>query len=995
MPSLFGTLIISRRGFPDHVEPLNKASVSIGNALDNDIVLVGPGIGAHHALVHYDQQGVRVTNFSAIPSLYTNGVERTFPPGETVPLPQNATITIGPIQLSVRLTPAALDQKPPQAVNVAPLEAQLIGERFVVEPGTPLLVSARVTNLTALTAMVWANVTGLPDGWNVLPPEPLGLDSVTSQSGRNSGTITARIEPPRVATTAAEEYTFKLKISSDVSAGAPDLELMGTLIVLPFVDFVARLRPERLQARRRGRFHLLVENRSNWDLPLILNLENDEEALRWDLVDRRARPARRERRVSTGELAAPRGERVQWEILTRPRRRPFFGRARTYSFTAGITPDLTVSAIQASGVHEAGLRSLLDLARSQSPAAAPHELKGELTHRPLPRWVPLAALALITLLLLLRFPQIPQSIAHRLERRPITTLQPGPITLALAGKVTPAVARSLSFAYDGRIISTLVGCDSAGEPCPVQGGTLVAALDSAEADEALAAARRDQELALAAGQQAATQQDRDEAEALQKLRAAEAALGRLISGGKDDVFAAADAEQLAAERELQRATDQAAAAELESQSAAEAARRALDEAERQYAVAHEQAEWVRKNQTHPTESIPDPVDIEARPIPRPITPLEAQQFYEKESTAERARQNKEREYILAVEGAKRAQTESRSVRGSAQEQLAQIKARRDRLYEECRTFRRIGERDVGLEGGELLERLSGCSDERLRDALSDVLSAGHEYETVRSQGEGGATASSAAVADAQAEVRRAAARVEATELRAPGAGTVILHKPEDSQVSAGEAVATFVPVDSMVELEATVTPEQAGLLRKGMPVAFAVGDEPIASCSEPGTRCYTGRVSALPRANAVAAAPSEQVARFTLFNPRLVPELPLERPVQILAPVDVPQNAVWLPAGWVDERSSTPRVIVRRGGLDYNVPVVVIARSGDQVQIRPLAATEARRPPAGEDPRREAVGSWLNLNPVALGRSLFRRLAPLVGANEPVPLEAGAVIVAP
>lgn len=995
MPSLFGTLIISRHGFPDHVEPLNKTTLSIGHALDNDIVLVGPGIGAHHALVHYDKQGVRVTNFSDRPSLYTNGVERTFPPGETVPLSQNAKVTIGPLELSVRLTPAALNLEPPQAKVEAPLEAQLISERFVVEPGTSLLVTAHVTNLTPVTAIVWANVVGLPDGWNVVPSEPLGLDSVTSQSGRNSGTITVRIEPPRVATTVAQEYTFNLKLSSDVSVGAPDLELPAKLTVLPYVDFVAKLRPERLQARRRGRFHLLVENRSNWDLPLILNLENDEEALRWDLVDRRARPTRRERKVNTAPLAAPRGERVEWEILTRPRRRPFFGRARTYGFSADLAPDLTVSAIQSSHTHEAGLSALLDLARSQSPAVAPRELTGELTYRPLPWWAPLAFLALITLLLLLRFPQIPQSIAHRLERRPTTTLQPGPITLALVGEVTPATSSSLSFARSGRVNSTLLGCNVGEEPCPVQEGTLVAALESTEVDEALAAARRDQEQAVAAGQQAETQQDRDEAEALQKLRAAETALGRLISGGQDDVFAAADAEQLAAEREAQEAIDKAAAAELESQSAAEAARRALDEAERQYAVARDQAAWVREKGTHPTETTPDPTNPLVPPLHRLLTPLEAQQFYEKEATAERARQDKEREYVLAVEAAKRAQTEARSVRGSAEEQLAKIKARRDRLYAECRTFRRIGERDVGLEGGELLERLTGCSDERLSEALSAVLTAGHEYETVAGRSQSSAAASSAAVADAEAEVRLAAAQIAGTELRAPGAGTVILHKPDDSQVNAGEAVATFVPADSLVELEAALAPEQTGLLRVGMPVAFGVDDGTPPDCASTAPDCFLGQIRLLgPKPRNSSSTPN-QVVRISIINQRRISQLPLHGQVRILAPASMPPNAVWLPAGWVNERLSTPRVIIRRNGLDYTVPVVVVARNGDQVQIRPLASTEKGQPSAGEGPQRVAVGSWLNFNPVAIGRNLFRQIAPLIGANERIPLEAGAVIVAP
>ncbi len=1029
MPGLLGTLIITSAEDPKRVltiENLDRDQpvIHIGCDPENDVLLTINGVQKKHAIVHYDHQdGLWVDNLSDFPAKYKNGLERSFPPGKRVPLPQSARLTIGPITLEVRLTPIALQAAPPATDEEAPLAIRLPdnnNDSFAVTPGVPLVIPVHVTNRSRETRSVLCQVRNLPAGWSWrTEPKDLALDSLTSPTERHSGIINVLIEVPRHADSTTPEDNVEIETisaASETVKGFSESQSLS-LTVLPFVAFAARMRPERARGWRGGRFRLVVNNQSNVDLPLDLRLDDTEEALRWDYIERR--PWRRWRSVTSVPLLAPRGQEVEWTIVSRPRRLRLLGRPRTFAFTATIVPDLETERLQDARVEVAGLQPLQDLGRRQDQAVMPRELKGELIHSPLPWWVPLVLLALLVVLLLVRFPQLPQTIVHRLERRPTTLLQQGPITLTFEGFVTPAETRALSFARDGRIVFTIDGCDlNAAEPCPVTGGAVVARLDPGEANEAVAAAERDLAQARAAGQQASEQQGRDEAEAFQKLKLAEAALGRLISGGRDDLFAAADAEQRATERALQQATDQADALVQASQAALEAARRALDEAERQYAIAVEQARWVRERGTHPTETIPDPNNAnkneDAPPVPRPLNPLEKELFYEREATAERVRQDKEREHILAHEAAQRARTAAVSLKDNAQERLAQVQRRREQLYASCSTFERIGDVDVGLTEARLEEKLATCTDERLRAAYSALLSARYAYQTVEARGKGAEAAAEAAIADAQAAVRRATARVAAGEIVAPGNGRVLLLQPIDAEVRTGQAVATFIPDDTQLELAAPLAAEQVSLLRQGTTVSFAIlGADPSPDCSQHLSGCYKAVIDRLPGPLPGTTAPPELIARFRISDSCALKGLSLQSRVAIHAPLGAaPETAYWLPVGWVAEDPSGVTITARRDWLDYTVPVIVLARDDDQIQILARPSTEDRpTPPASESDHattpstNESRGSsWLSSAWQAMTRPFTWLMDPairqpvttaVIGSADPIPLKQGLRIVAP
>ena len=126
----------------------------------------------------------------------------------------------------------------------------------IVAPGAEEVLAVSVRNLREVPTVYGFVVTGLAQGWTSIEPATLALPPGSHAAVR----LTFR--PPRNWSVTSGPTPFSLRV---VPHGAPDDVAVadGTITVLSFDERVVHLAQPVQRGRRRGEFHVLVENFGN------------------------------------------------------------------------------------------------------------------------------------------------------------------------------------------------------------------------------------------------------------------------------------------------------------------------------------------------------------------------------------------------------------------------------------------------------------------------------------------------------------------------------------------------------------------------------------------------------------------------------------------------------------------------------------------------------------------------------------------------------------
>ena len=1070
MTRLYGVLIISfpqQPDFPPLTRSLTRSVTSIGRSSDaqslgrNHIELDVEGVAEHHALVLCDDQGIRVAVLGGQRGEYRNGVAHPVEAGETVTLTNNSQVTIGPIELMVRLAPglsepvANAEQLDPLLRVELPLLDNQTQRRYVIDPGTPLRIPLTITNLAERTRQVSIQIDNPPLWNNTVSPLALNLDRFGDNTGRERASATVVVDVPR----RAESKAGDKELTITVTAFDPFVTLTEkiTVFVRPFVAFEAQLRPEHVTARRRGRFTLVLTNASNWRLPLLLDVRDSEERLRWR-VSRELplrwplwqRPADAEgiaELAATDEPWAPKrltlgqplnlepGETRLVKLRMWPTGWRLFGRPRRYEPKFSLAPRLTGpddrDLIQ-KRTENAGLQTVLELVQRADPSVAPRELKGELTHKPLPGWLPWFAVSLVVsfvvLFTLLRFPQLPQSALHRLQHRRTELVQLGPITtfVDLQGVVVPQRMEALAFPVDGRFERFVLpaGCSpEAPATCAIAADDVVASLQQADTEEELEraqlqaeAAQLQAEAAQAEQARGERQQARDVAQAEQQRQLALDELLRLDRGGEDDVFAAAEQGLAESSDQYILATDTYSTELRLAMTQRTQAFQAVQEAQQQQTTAENELAWVIRYGSHPSEQIETSPGVFEN---RPLNEVERQAFIDAVSSAKRSVEEKgkvlgdaEAAYQLTV---KQGDAEVKAAASSfelTQRTLAELCPGgpldpRDAdgvntWLKRCRAEQIKGKNGacdpLVINRPEPPPLLVGCRNKQITDAYAATINALRALAAIKDlpqAGAGGGSSNSALVAAEQA-VTDARRRFAGSVIKATSSGYLVMAavRPGDD-VRAGQPVAYLITAGTPLEVAAEPPTPGPGQIHTDLPVII----RPLAAPSA----VYSGTVRLVPPPSiaGTAVTDAERAIRIALSAEVVVTPLegeaalPLYSPVRVQATVPLTTRTprvYWLPPSMVATDSQGSHVIVRQGWLDYRVPVVIGLKTDRQIEIRLIRS----QPQSSLEPLPSLRPTLDQRYWLSVGQGWLRRAYRFALGPEPrLLLQPGAKIVAP
>lgn len=107
--------VVERDGHPSRMHDVHAWPLTLGRALDNDLVVDDPHVAAHHARIDADEHGVlRLTVLDSLNGLGLEG--RRIVAGQTQPLPPGgASVVLGATRMRVRLPDEALAPERPLA----------------------------------------------------------------------------------------------------------------------------------------------------------------------------------------------------------------------------------------------------------------------------------------------------------------------------------------------------------------------------------------------------------------------------------------------------------------------------------------------------------------------------------------------------------------------------------------------------------------------------------------------------------------------------------------------------------------------------------------------------------------------------------------------------------------------------------------------------------------------------------------------------------------
>jgi hypothetical protein len=248
-----------------------------------------------------------------------------------------------------------------QLVKIEPAE-------LPAEPGGEATCRVIIRNVGTIVDGFTATVLGPAAAWATVEPAAVRLFP------GNEETVRVRFRPPRSHLVAPGPVIFGVRVVATAAGEASAVVEEGTLVIGPFTEVVAVLRPRQSRGTLSGRHRLLVTNRGNVPTQARLAAVDPDER-----VGVRFRPE---------QVQAGPGATEEVAVRVRPRRMLLMGTPEQIPFEVAVEP-----------TGAPGLR-----------------LQASMDHRRLiPRWVPmllaLAAVLLVALLVLRARSASPVSLA--------------------------------------------------------------------------------------------------------------------------------------------------------------------------------------------------------------------------------------------------------------------------------------------------------------------------------------------------------------------------------------------------------------------------------------------------------------------------------------------------------------------------------------------------------------------------------------------------------
>ncbi len=194
-------------------------------------------------------------------------------------------------------------------VTLAPSHLELM-------PGGMARVTVGVTNLAAVVDQFELQIEGLDPAWCTIAVTSLSLFPGAA------GSFTLEIQLPEQPPPPAGRHEVHVAVTS--RDGRQTATATLTLDILAIGGLQLAIAPQRVTARRTGRFRAVITNDGNAEHVIDLMASDPEGALRMELLEDR--------------VAVPAGGRREAPLVVRPRHRPLFAPPRRYPFTITAFP---------------------------------------------------------------------------------------------------------------------------------------------------------------------------------------------------------------------------------------------------------------------------------------------------------------------------------------------------------------------------------------------------------------------------------------------------------------------------------------------------------------------------------------------------------------------------------------------------------------------------------------------------------------------------------
>jgi hypothetical protein len=367
---IFGRLAITQADGQQTIATLNKSTVRIGRAPDNDIVLDDDQVAPYHAQVLCDARGCQILDLGSAGGTVVDGANLARQQPQQ--LPDNAVIQIGRARMTFSVdgsgrdsttaklissranedllssllgaggpratpamgTPQAPGDAPTEAMPVLPSGPQV---RLSINPtdlkvdaGGIVTLTATIVNTSRIVDRIDLSVDGIEAAWvKIVPP------SHRLRPGEKAESQIV-IAPPRAPTSTAGIYRFSV-VARAAQRPGDAITAEAELTVLPFSEFRFEMLPPKEQTGWwQANYTMRLVNRGNSAQPFELQGANDENVFTFQTTP----PA--------PVVAA--GKEAKLRLATRLRLARWFGRPKTYTFTVSATPvDATAPTQQVDG----------------------------------------------------------------------------------------------------------------------------------------------------------------------------------------------------------------------------------------------------------------------------------------------------------------------------------------------------------------------------------------------------------------------------------------------------------------------------------------------------------------------------------------------------------------------------------------------------------------------------------------------------------------------
>jgi beta-lactam-binding protein with PASTA domain len=131
-----------------------------------------------------------------------------------------------------------------------------------VEAGSATTLIALVRNQSGIVDNYDLHVEGLPEGWWTIAPTTVYLVPYGAAGGEYEQEVTVSLHPPRAAEAEARAWPIRIVAVSKANA-APAGGATASLVITPYHELEAEMRPERATGRKKAQYAIAVRNRAN------------------------------------------------------------------------------------------------------------------------------------------------------------------------------------------------------------------------------------------------------------------------------------------------------------------------------------------------------------------------------------------------------------------------------------------------------------------------------------------------------------------------------------------------------------------------------------------------------------------------------------------------------------------------------------------------------------------------------------------------------------